>query len=95
MTNNDIGFICHDCIGDSYLKAEICSLQEKYRCVRCGSEGFCISLSDLAERVRSVFLAQYLQTPEEPDEYDQQRILNARQSEELYWEREGDSVSDL
>ncbi len=53
------GAICHDCIDDAYLKAEVLEAADIHRCSECGLDGFAISVEDLGKRMEPILRILY------------------------------------
>jgi hypothetical protein len=79
-------YVCHACIGDAFLKAEIRREGRKRVCHFCGKTRKAWPLEELAERVRGVIEEHFRITPSDPGEeglaYD----------EEMDWQRRGEPV---
>lgn len=82
--------ICHACVGEAYLAAEISASGEEGECNYCGGTARSISIADLAERVEEAFADHYIRTATDPDSW-QERLMADRE-ENYYWEREGSPV---
>ena len=63
---NDEELIGECCIGDPFVKETIRSDGEKGVCSSCDTEGMCMTVSELADLVDSVFRENYEQAEEEP-----------------------------
>jgi hypothetical protein len=76
-------FVCHECIGDIFLKRSIKKSGTVRLCVNCGKSAESIGFDDLCERVHEVVEAEYQRTPSE--------------SEHSFfeWEPKGDEVDDV
>jgi hypothetical protein len=82
LQSEDDSYVCHDCIGEPYLKEETNREGFEETCNYCGEEQHCIRLSDLAPRVESVFWENY-EIGDECDLYDDK--------DRRYTEQEGES----
>lgn len=82
-------YICHACVGDAFLKEEICSDGKKRKCEFCGKTRKTWPLQELAERVRSVIEEHFRITPSDP------RDEGFAYDKEMDWERRGDPVADV
>lgn len=86
--DNDV-YICHKCVGDAYLKDEICSEGRERACEFCGQARKAWPVEELAERVQVVIEEHFRVTPSDPwgegVAYDK----------EIGWERRGEPVADL
>jgi hypothetical protein len=60
------GFICHDCVGDAYLKAEI-RKENSRQCTICGQTRESTDFDALCERIHEIISAEFEQTPGEPE----------------------------
>jgi hypothetical protein len=82
-------YICHGCIGDEYLKAEVRHEGRRRACEFCGKLRKAWPLDELAARVQDVVVEHFRITPSDPrDEvyaYDKDSA----------WERRGDPVADV
>jgi hypothetical protein len=87
--DSDDTYICHRCIGDAFLKQEICRHGRKRECHFCGKTCEAWPLDELAEQVRGVFEQHFRITPSDPGEegfaYDR----------DMDWERRGELVADV
>jgi len=88
--DDDIKRLCHNCIGDAYLKGEMQAQGEVAACSYCDQPGHCYSIEDLADRVETVFTTHYERTSPEPD-FFQEMMLKDKESD-YEWEREGELV---
>ncbi len=59
MANKLQRFLCSDCIGDKYLKAEVMKAGTRHRCSFCNEIHNCIKLDDIAQRVDEVYREYY------------------------------------
>lgn len=84
--------ICHACIGEAYLAAEVNASGEEAECDYCGETAPSISIEGLAERVEEAFGGHYTRTATEPDSW-QERLM-ADQESNYSWEREGSPVHE-
>lgn len=75
--------ICHDCIGDHYLSAEIESNGKTRKCSYCGEAAKGYSIKDMAKRIDGVFEEHYICTATESEHYS---MLWG----DDYWERQGE-----
>ena len=86
-----MNYICAECIGDSYLKAEIKDDGIDCVCDYCKEEdGKCYTAEELADLVEHAFEIHYNRTADQPDEW-QSMLLRDRESK-YEWEREGEEV---
>ena len=95
MNNDDLEFlgnktICHHCIGDKYLKAEIKSQGKKRKCSYCDETAKSYLISEMAARIDFVFEQHYVRTSENPSSW--QYSLMADKESDYNWERDGEPV---
>lgn len=57
--------VCHDCIGESFLKAQIKKTGVKGTCLYCKEKGVSFSLEEISNRVEQAIDEHYELTPEE------------------------------
>ncbi|MBN3777022.1 RES family NAD+ phosphorylase [Burkholderia sp. Ac-20345] len=84
--------ICHECVGEAYLSAEIAQSGEVGACDYCGQTSPSLSIDDLAERIETAFEDHYIRTPDQPNSW-QERLLADKESD-YDWDREGVPVLD-
>jgi hypothetical protein len=84
--------ICHCCITEPYLVAEIKLSGEQAVCDYCGAAAPSIEVGTLAERIEEAFSDHYTRTPERPDTW-QERLMADRESQ-YNWLREGMPVNE-
>lgn len=83
--------ICHGCIGEEHLKAEVKKDGEKAECAYCEKTAKTISIGELAERVETAFDEHYSRTSTEPDDMESMML---RDKESSYsWDRHGEQVA--
>jgi hypothetical protein len=86
---DDLQFVCYECIGDAYLKAEIKAEGKCQPCAICGNRQCSIAFDSLCERVHQIVSEEYERTASEPDNW-------ALYKESDYdWEREGDQIEEI
>lgn len=85
-------FVCADCVGEAYLKAQIVAAGDEGHCDFCASDGSVITVADLAGRVQDAFEAHYARTSDQPDAF-QSAMLGDRESS-YEWERDGEPILD-
>lgn len=87
--DDEATYICHACVGDAFLKAEIRRDGHKQTCQFCGKTRKAWPLKELAERVKGVVEEHFQITPSDPSEegfaYDK----------DMDWERRGEPVVDV
>jgi len=84
--------ICHECVGEAYLSAEIEQLGDDGACDYCGDTALSLTIVDLAERIETAFDDHYVRTPDQPNSW-QLSMLADRESN-YDWERDGTPVVD-
>lgn len=84
--------ICHGCVAEPYLSAEVKRTGEQAKCDYCGETAQCWSIGDLAEHIEKAFEDHYTRTSDQPDSW-QERMLADKESDYV-WYREGDPVID-
>lgn len=89
----DPKYVCHLCIGESYLSDKIKNTGKQAECSYCSGVESCIDLELLADEVEGAFERHYRRTSTEPDAYEWALIKDRESAYE--WEREGESVVDL
>lgn len=93
--NDDNGIakrICHECVGESYLSAQIEQSGEEGTCDYCGATAPSLSIDDLAEHIETAFEDHYVRTSDQPNSW-QERMIADRESD-YDWERDGTPVVD-
>lgn len=81
--------VCHGCIGDGYLKAEIRKDGVTGTCLACGKRRKAIPLDDLCERVHEAMTEEYQRTASEPESWELYK------ESDYDWERDGDDVETI
>lgn len=79
--------ICHTCIGEAYLSADVSASGEEGECDYCGDTAPSISIDDLAERVEQAFADHYTRTATDTESWEE-RLMADRESSYV-WERDG------
>jgi hypothetical protein len=82
--------ICHDCVGEAYLSAEIARDGEDGDCSYCEENKRSFTIGDMAERIEEAFSSHYVRTPDQPNSW-QQTMLSDHESD-YDWERDGEPV---
>ncbi|MEO8723344.1 MAG: RES domain-containing protein [Sphingobium sp.] len=85
--------LCHYCVGERFLKAEIRMEGHRGRCSYCdrpASKSY--TIGDLADRIEEVFETHYIRTSDQPNSW-QITMLSDREST-YDWERDGEPVLD-
>lgn len=85
-------WLCHQCVGDPYLSAEIKRGGKRHRCAYCERVGKSYSIGTMAKRIKSVFAEHYSRTSDQPDSWGEM-MLSDRESDRT-WERHGDPAVD-
>ena len=84
--------ICHECVGEAYLSAEIEQSGEVGACDYCGQPAPSLTIDDLAERIETAFEDHYVRTQDQPNSW-QERMLADKESD-YDWDRDGFPVLD-
>jgi hypothetical protein len=82
--------ICHKCIGEKYLSAEIKAEGKKQKCSYCDQTAKSYLIAEMAERIDFVFEQHYVCTASDPSAW--QYAMLADKEIEYDWEREGELV---
>ncbi|MEX0960255.1 MAG: RES family NAD+ phosphorylase [Burkholderiales bacterium] len=96
MTNDDdidelrAKRLCHQCIGEKYLKDEVRGKGRRGPCSYCGQGARSYTIEDIAERVETAFQQHFRRTPDQPDSWEES-LLSDRESD-YEWERHGEPV---
>lgn len=86
--------ICHQCVGDSHLKALIVKDGAVGECSYCADdEEACISVEGLADHVEGAFDRHYQRTSDQPDMYES--MLLRDKEIDYAWDRHGEPVIDV
>jgi hypothetical protein len=87
--NRDDTYVCHECVGDAFLKQEIRRDGRKQECHFCGKTRKAWPLDELAERIKGVIEEHFRITPSDPSDegfvYDK----------DMDWQRRGYPVADV
>jgi hypothetical protein len=59
MNDEDTDFICHECIGESFLKEEVKKRGSRITCSYCNRKIKGLSISDISKRIEDAFDAHY------------------------------------
>ena len=90
MEDNDVRFVCHNCIGEQFLSNEVREGGTRELCAYCDETHQAFPLERLADRIHTALQEHYELTPTEPEDwYDHLLASEGR------WEREGYLVSDV
>ena len=82
-------FMCYACIGDVYLKGEICCEGELCVCMICGKRKRAISFYDLCDRIHYIITSEFARTDSELSSWALCKEL------EVNWVREGENLYDI
>ena len=91
MPTNDIDtdYVCHACIGDSFLAKQVVSEGTRAECRYCDRVSEALPLDELAERIHEVLQSHFELTPSVPEGIE---FTLAREG---LWERPGLLVADV
>jgi hypothetical protein len=82
--------LCHHCVEEDYLRAEIQCKGHDNHCSYCGKLAKSYTIAQMAERIETVFEKHYRRTSDQPDDYE---YMMLKDKEEKYdWERHGEPV---
>lgn len=87
--DDDDRYVCHACIGDAFLKAEIKSEQDRHFCMICGKNRKALLFDDLCERVHLIISEEFEQTASQPESWAMYDESDAD------WERDGDTIDEV
>ena len=79
--------ICHACVSETYLAAEVKASGDAGVCAYCGETNPSLTIEELADRIDTAFANHYTRTATEPDSL-QERMQADRESSYI-WDREG------
>jgi RES domain-containing protein len=82
--------ICHSCIGEQFLAAEIKALGAVGACAYCGKIGPSLTVEELADRIETAFADHYTRTAEEPDSMEERMLADPESH--YTWTRDGSPV---
>lgn len=82
--------LCHRCIGEKYLGAEVQRKGQRGLCSYCDRSARSYTIEDIAERVETAFEQHFRRTSDQPASW-QQSLLSDRESD-YEWERDGEPV---
>ncbi len=97
MTDDDddgetVKRICHACIGEKYLAAEVKAQGAIGLCAYCGETDPSLTIEELADEIETAFADHYTRTAQGPDSL-QERMQADRESS-YCWTREGSPALD-
>jgi RES domain-containing protein len=82
--------LCHRCVGEEYLSAEIRIQGKRTKCAYCGRQEKAYRLGAVAERIDGAFQQHYVRTSDQPDAWES-AMLSDRELD-YDWERHGEPV---
>ena len=88
--NEEQSFICHECVGDEFLKKEIQVQGKREKCTYCGKSRKSMPLSWLAESIHTAIQENFYLTSNEPEPYEYALIKDKEINYE--WVRKGQEV---
>src|SRR5471030_1429614 len=84
--------ICYECVGETYLSAEIERSGDEGTCTYCGSTLPSLTVEELADCIETAFEQHYTRTHDHPNSFEER--LMADKESNYDWEREGTQVVD-
>ena len=84
--------ICHACIGEAYLAAEVKASGVVGVCAYCGEADPSLTIEDLADQIETAFADHYTRTADQPDSM-QENMISDRESRYV-WYRDGSPVTE-
>lgn len=82
--------LCHQCVGEAYLSAEIEAKGKRRKCSYCATTTKTYQVGEVAERIDQAFSQHYTRTSDQPDDW-QYSLMRDRESR-YEWERDGEPV---
>jgi hypothetical protein len=82
--------ICHDCVGEPFLKSAISASGKRGKCFYCDRTNRTYTIGILADEVERAFADHYARTSTEPDAF--QSAMSRDQESDYDWSREGEPV---
>ncbi len=89
--DEDARALCHRCVGEAWLTAEILKTGEMAECSYCQEEHKCLSLDELADHVERVFKQHFFRTADEPSSMEYTMLKEGLSD----WYRSGESAADI
>ena len=89
IDNENEQFVCHECIGDDYLKSDIRRSGSVQTCSMCDSVRPAIAFGVLCDRVQKIVSEEFVRTPSEPENWTLYKEGN------VDWEREGEPIDSI
>ena len=86
-----VRFLCHLCVGEAYLSAEMKQTGRQARCSYCGKTGIGFTISELTERIEEVFERHYRRTSDVPDSWELAMSYDGDSSYD--WKRAGEPAT--
>jgi hypothetical protein len=83
-------WICHSCIGEQYLAADVKALDVVNACSYCGETGPALTVEELADRIEIAFTEHYTRTAQGPDSMEERMLADSESS--YIWTRDGSPV---
>jgi len=92
MTQVDIDELnlCHHCVGEAYLSAEIRAQGKRRKCSYCARTAKAYRIGEVASRIEAAFDQHYSRTFDQPTSW-QYSLLSDKESN-YDWERDGEPV---
>lgn len=84
--------LCHACVCEDYLSAEISQKGKRAKCAYCSKTLKCYSIGDVADRVQIAFNQHYARTSDQPTAW-QYALMSDRESS-YDWSRDGEPITD-
>lgn len=84
-------WLCHECVGDEFLKGRIQSEGQEQQCSFCLGQRKTMLLDDIADAFEVVFAQHLYRTSDEPSGLD----YMAMKESDYEWERSGDPVLEV
>jgi hypothetical protein len=81
--------LCSDCVGESFLRAEIEKRGQAGICFYCEGEGKTFSIGEMADEIETAFEEHFYCTPTGPSDYDYAMV------KERGWYRDGNPAADV
>ncbi len=83
-------FVCHECIGDTYLKAEIQREEKRQGCMICGKKrNRAIAFDEVCERIHDIVNQEFQLTASEPESWAPYKEAD------IGWDREGETIDEI
>jgi hypothetical protein len=82
--------LCHHCVGEAYLSAEIRAKGKRFKCSYCDRTAKAYRIGEVAELIDAAFDQHYSRTSDQPTSW-QYSLLSDKESD-YDWERDGEQV---